>query len=65
MNSDRERILIVAHGCTMSFLIAMLMGHRFEDIRGCISSGPSGSVSKIVIEPDDRRMIRFINTRIC
>lgn len=64
MNSDRERVLIVAHGCTMSFLIAMLMGHRFEDIRGCISSGPSGSISKIVIEPDDRRMIRFLNTRI-
>ena len=62
--SDEERILIVSHGTTLSFLQSMIMGYGFEDIAKFRFNGCGGSVSKFVIEPDGKRTAYYINHRI-
>ena len=62
--SDEERILIVSHGTTLSFLQSMIMGYGFEDIAKFRFNGSGGSVSKFVVEPDGKRTAYYINHRI-
>ena len=62
--NDEERILIVSHGTTLSFLQSMLMGYSLSDLAGYRFSGSAGSVSEFVIEPDGRRIARYINRSI-
>lgn len=64
MNSDQERLIIVSHGSTLSFLISMLCGDSFPDIARRKTTGPAGSVSRIVIAPDGRRLIHYINRKL-
>lgn len=65
ISNDRERILIVSHGTTLSFLQSMLMGDSFEDIAKRRFIGIGGSVSKFVIEPDGKVVVRYINQQVC
>lgn len=65
MSNKQERILIVSHGTALSFLQSMLMGYSFEDIARVRFNGGGGSVSKIIIEPDGKRIAAYINQRVC
>lgn len=64
MENDEERILIVSHGTTLSFLQSMIMGYSFEDIQKYRFNGSGGSMSKFVIEPNGKRIAYYINHRI-
>ena len=59
-----EKILVVSHGCTLSFLQAMLMKFRFEDLAGARFNGKSGSISKFTIGSDGRITANYINYRL-
>lgn len=63
--NDIERILIVSHGTTLSFLHSMLMGYSFEDIADFRFIGCSGSVSKFTIEPGGKVIASYINQKVC
>lgn len=65
ISNDMERIIVVSHGTALSFLQAMLMGYSFSDIEKFRFIGVSGSVSKIIIEPDGKVIARYINQRVC
>ncbi|MBE6901991.1 MAG: hypothetical protein E7478_05910 [Ruminococcaceae bacterium] len=65
VGNDMQRILIVSHGTTLSFLQSMLLGYDFEDIAGFRFNGVGGSVSKFVIEPSGKVVARYINQRVC
>ena len=60
-----ERIRIVSHGTTLSFLQSMLMGRSLEDIGKFRFNGVGGSVSKFVIEPNGKTVAHYINQRVC
>ena len=64
ISSPDENILIVSHGCLLSFLQAMLMGFEFEDIRKAKFNGRSGSISKFTIAPEGRVTAEYINFRL-
>ena len=64
VENDEERILIVSHGTTLSFLQSMIMGYSFEDIERIRFNGNGGSVSKFVIEPNGKRIACYTNHRI-
>lgn len=65
VSNDMQRILIVSHGTTLSFLQSMLMGYRFEDIEKFRFNGVGGSVSKFVIQPGGKITAQYINQRVC
>lgn len=65
VSNDMERILILSHGTALSFLQSMLMGYSFEDIERVRFNGVGGSVSKVIIEPDRKRIAAYINQRVC
>lgn len=65
MTNNEERILIVSHGTTLSFLQSMIMGYSFEDIEKVRFDGVGGSVSKFVIEPYGKAIARYVNQRVC
>lgn len=65
VSNHEEKILIISHGTTLSFLQSMLMGDSLRDIARRRFNGPSGSVSKVVLEPDGRTVAQYINQRVC
>lgn len=64
IDSDEERILIVAHGTSLSFLHSMLLGYSVTDREHFRFNGKGGSISKFVIEPEGRVVCEYINHRI-
>lgn len=62
--NDMERIIIVSHGTTLSFLQSMLMGYSFKDIERIRFNGNGGSVSKVVIEPNGKVIANYINKSV-
>ena len=64
IESDDAKILIVSHGCTLSFLQAMFIRFKFEDIEGARFKGRSGSMSKFTIDPNGRVTANYINHRL-
>lgn len=64
MESNEERILIVSHGTTLSFLQSMIMGYSFKDIEKFRFNGSGGSISKFVIEPSGKVTACYVNHRI-
>lgn len=60
-----ERVLVVSHGTALSLLLPMLMGCGFEDLARAHINGVAGAVSKIVIEPDGRAVVHYLNQRVC
>lgn len=64
ISSSVEKMLIVSHGITLSFLQSMLIGYSFKDIAHTRFSGVGGSVSKLTIEPNSKVIINYINQRI-
>ena len=63
--NDMQRILVISHGTTISFLQSMLMGYSFEDIEKFRFNGVGGSVSKFIIEPSGKTVAQYINQRVC
>ena len=59
-----EQIIIVSHGCLLSFLQAMLMGIEFEGLRAARFNGRSGSISKFTINAEGRVTANFVNYRL-
>ena len=62
--NDEERILIVSHGTTLSFLHSMIMGYSFEDIRRFRFIGSGGAMTKYMIEPSGKVTACYVNHRI-
>lgn len=65
ISNDEEKILIVSHGTTLSFLQSMLMGDSFRDIPRRRFRGAGGSVSKVILEPDGKAVAQYINQGVC
>lgn len=59
-----DKILVVSHGTSLSFLQSMLMGYKFEDIERVRFNGSGGSVSKITIDINGKATANYINQRI-
>ena len=64
MASSAERILVVSHGTTLSFLQSMLAGQSVEDRGRFRCSGSSGSISRYTVEDSGKVTASFINYRI-
>ena len=64
ISNDREKMLIVSHGVTLSFLQSMLTGDSFADIARRRFTGTSGSVSKITVEKDGKVVVNYINQKV-
>lgn len=60
-----ERVLIVSHGTSLSLLLPMMIGFSLEDCARAHIDGRAGAVSKVVIEPDGRAVVRYINQQVC
>jgi len=64
MASPAERIIVVSHGTTLSFLQSMLCGQSLEDRGRFRCNGSSGSLSRFAVEDSGRITALFINYRI-
>lgn len=64
ISNDMDKILVVSHGTSLSFLQSMLMGYKFEDIERVRFNGSGGSVSKITIEANGKVTANYINQRV-
>ena len=62
--SENDKILIVSHGCALSFLQAIFMKFEFEDIAGARFNGRSGSISKFTVDQSGRVTANYINHRL-
>lgn len=65
MTNDHERILVVSHGTSLSFLHSMLMGHSLEDLASFRLIGSAGAVSKFTVEPSGKLIASYVNQRVC
>ncbi len=65
MVSPAEKILVVSHGTTLSFLQSMLAGHSVEDRGRFRFNGSSGSVSRFTVEDSGRVTASFVNRSVC
>lgn len=63
LNSEHQKIIIVSHGTTLSFLQSMIIGDSFEDIKRRRFYGGSGSVSKFTICDNGKTIIDYVNNR--
>lgn len=62
LHSNRQNIIVVSHGCTLSFLQCMLMGHTDVNCRADFAPhGPAGSVSKFTIDKNGRVSLNYLN----
>ena len=65
ISNNIERILIVSHGTTLSFLHSMLMGYSLEDRANFRFNGCAGSVSKFIVESSGKVIASYINQKVC
>lgn len=64
IHSDSKNIIVVSHGCTLSFLQCMLMGHTEVNCRAFFAPyGPAGSVSKFTVNADGKINLNYLNRR--
>lgn len=64
LRSEAQNIFIVSHGCTLSFLQCMLMGHTDVTVRARIAPhGPAGSISKFELNDAGRMSLYYLNKR--
>ena len=61
MAAPDERIIVVSHGTTLSFLQSMLAGQTVEDRGRFRFNGNSGSLSRFTIENSGRVTAAFVN----
>ena len=58
MENDEENIIIVSHGGLLSVFNAMFQGLPVESMNTCELWGGAGSVSRMTVKDDGKRMIR-------
>ena len=58
MESDEENIIIVSHGGLLSVFNTMFQGLPVESMNTCELWGGAGSVSRMTVKDDGKRMIR-------
>lgn len=64
IHSDAKNIIVVSHGCTLSFLQCMLMGHTDVECRATFAPhGRAGSVSKFTIDKAGRMRLEYLNRK--
>ena len=63
VSSSHEKIILVSHGTSLSFLQSMLWGDCFEDIGRRRYNGSGGSVSKFVIQESGKVIVEYLNRR--
>lgn len=63
LKNPHEKIILVSHGTSLSFLQSMLWGDSFEDIRRRRYNGSGGSVSKFVIQDSGKVIVEYLNRR--
>ena len=61
MASSAERMIVVSHGTTLSFLQSMLSGQSVEDRGRFRCSGSSGSLSRYTVEDSGKVTAAYIN----
>ncbi|MCR5566546.1 MAG: phosphoglycerate mutase family protein [Clostridiales bacterium] len=61
MAAPDERILVVSHGTTLSFLQSMLSGQSVEDRGRFRFNGRSGSLSRFTVEDSGRVTADYVN----
>lgn len=64
LDNDDELILIVSHGCTLSFLHSMLLGKQMEDLQRLRTHGHAGNVSKFLIDPEGKVTVEYLNRTV-
>lgn len=64
ISNNQEKILIISHGTTLSFLQSMLIGDSFDALAKRRFIGLSGSVSKLTFETNGKVVINYLNQRI-
>ena len=64
MASSAQRIIVVSHGTTLSFLQSMLSGQSVEDRGHFRFNGSSGSLSRFTAEESGRVTATFVNHAI-
>lgn len=65
LSCDEERLLIISHGTALSFLHRMMMGYSFGEINKLRFTGPSGGVTKFIIEPDGQTVLAYLSQQVC
>ena len=63
LRSSQEKIILVSHGTSLSFLQSMLWGDCFEDIRRRRYNGSGGSVSKFVMQDSGKVIVEYLNRK--
>ena len=58
MENDEENIIIVSHGGLLSVFNTMFQGLPVESMNTCELWGGAGSVSRMIVKDDGKRMIR-------
>ena len=58
MENNEENIIIVSHGDLLSLFNAMFLGMPVESMNTCELWGGAGSVSRMTVKDDGKRMIR-------
>ena len=64
ISNSCEKIIIVSHGCALSFLQSMLIGQTLEEHSQCKFNGTSGSISRFEINKEGTMTIKFINQKV-
>ncbi len=62
-SNEHDKIIVVSHGTTLSFLQSMLLGYSFRDLERIRFSGRSGCVSRLTVETDGRVWVDYLNRR--
>ena len=62
--ADADRIIVVSHGTTISFLQSMLAGQSVEDRGHFRFNGSSGSISRYEVENSGRITAVFVNYHV-
>ena len=63
MENDEENIILVSHGGLLSVFNTMFLGVSVESMNTCELWGGAGSVSRMTVSDDGKRMIRYIGDR--
>lgn len=58
MENDEENIIVVSHGDLLSLFNTMFLGMPVESLNTCELWGGAGSVSRMTVKDDGKRMIR-------
>ncbi len=62
--SSADRILVVSHGTTLSFLHSMMIGQSVEDRGRFRLNGSSGSISRYTVEDSGRITALYLNAHV-